>query len=299
MSTGEPPVLLCLGPELQPYQEALNRLKKICLAPGFEEADFIRLDWETAGERGVREAAATAPFGSPKRLVAVEGIPALDRETLPWLEGYLKRPYPKVQLILRIERVGGRKRTFLSGLLASGKAKAVECAALETPAERVRWLQSEARKRSKRLDAPVAALLAERAGAGRDGLLSALESLDLLAGPERERITEADVNALFCPWREEAAFEILKLAEGGRVREALLSLRRGLSLGRLSLGAFHGAIGWRYRNLWKQRRPGWPRARVETCLRELLEASLNLRLGDPACEPATDRLLARLAPAGR
>ena len=83
------------------------------MTPGFEEMDFVRFDGETTDPQLILEVAQTSPFGSPYRLVVVEGIDEADADSAPWLAQVLQQPHPKVRIVLCAEKLDDKTQTLL------------------------------------------------------------------------------------------------------------------------------------------------------------------------------------------
>ena len=272
MSTGDSPVVLCVGAEGWLRGQAIAELKSRCVAAGFEEADFVRFDPD-AEPQAILEAARTAPLGSPRRLVIVDGLEELSARSAPWLADYLAQPSPKSCVVLCADRVSPE-------FLRSAQVRVVACPALKgKPLED--WVLQRCRQKGKAMDPAAAAELIRRMGAGLQGLHLALESLCLLAG-DSPRVTRANVESLIAPSIQQTAFEILDSAGAGRTGQAIGALREATALGRLSMDQFLGAVGWYLR----RNRPA--------LLGTLLRADVRIKLGHPAPEWLADLLLLKL-----
>ncbi len=289
MSTGRPPpapVTLCVGPERWLRARAVEEIKALCVSPGFEEADFTRFSEPPEDSQPLLEQLRTAPFGSPFRLIVVDGFARLDPESAPWLQGALERPADRARLVLCADECEGIPR--------SERVRAVACAPLKGRALE-EWLRERAREAGLAggLDPRAAELLVTRVGTELQSLSVALEELALLAGASG-RVTEQEVRALVPPSLRETCFEILDAAAAGRVGQAQSGLRGALAQGRVGMDQFLGALGWYYRMGWKNRR--WPRARVRAALEEVVRADLIIKQGHPAPEWLADQLLLKLGP---
>ena len=310
MKTGSPPpaLLLCVGPEKWLKERAVRELKSRCLAPGFEEMDQIRFS-EPPEESLLLKEVRTAPFGSPLRLVVVEGFGSFGRETLGWLPGYLERPSPRSCLVLCAERLEG-EIPWISSQRES-RLQILNCQPLKGR-QLADWLMEQARAAGRQIEPKAAALLSARIGPDLQRLAQALEPLALLAG-ESGRIGVAEVEQLIAPSVRETAFDVLDAAAAGRPAEALAHLRQAIAQGRMSVEQFMGALGWYYRMAWKGRRNAgsegwlspqrqaalnrlkrWPVGRLQGAMWEVLEADKALKLGSPAPELLADRLLLEL-----
>ncbi len=309
MAAPIPAVVLCVGPERWSRRKQIEELRRRCLAPGFEEADSIRLDGSVEAAP-ILEALATSPMGSPRRLVVVDGWEELTPETAPWLESYLSRPNPKSCLVLCAERFRGREKTIPAEWQRGGERPVVVWC--EGP-DLGRWIPEQAGALGKRIQPRAAELLVRHRGTDPSALELALEGLALLAGPAPE-ITVAHVEALIPPSLRESAFDILDSAAAGQPGRAIEALHTALGQGRMTPDQFLGALGWYLRMLWEARRGGrpgsradffrrrvsgrpasWDERRLRQELRQILRADRRLKRGDPAPELSADELLVRLS----
>lgn len=288
MSTGKPatePVLLCIGPERWLRDRAVEQVRAQCVTPGFEETDFVRFSEPPEEPRLLLEHLRTAPFGSPFRLVVVDGFDKLEPKAAPWLEEVLKQPPARARLVICADECEGLSR--------SAALQVISCAPLKGAALE-QWVRDQAKEAGLApggIDPRAAALLTARIGTDLQALALALEELALLAGSSG-RVTEQEVRALIPPSLRETCFEILDAAAAGRVGQAQQALREALGQGRIGMDQFLGALGWYYRMGWKNRR--WPRARVQAALEEVLQADAGIKRGHPAPELLADQLLLKL-----
>lgn len=306
MNTGKPIPLavVCVGPERWHRTQVMERLKGQCLAPGFEETDFVRLQ---ASEEipAIREVLATAPFGSTRRLVMVEGFEELTPDSVPWLEQYLRQPNPKVCLLLCAERADQATQSWIR---IEG-VETVVCAVSDPRG----WVARRAKELGSTIGPPAVERLLARSPKDLPSLSLALESLGLLAAPRTE-ITAEDVEQLFSPSVQETAFDILDRAGAGDAGKAIEALHQGLLQGRIPIEQFFGAIGWYCRMIWEARRgkplyggssplrrkalsrfAHWPEEKLRQMLEEALQVDADLKRGHPAPELAADQFLVKLA----
>ncbi|MBI3333657.1 MAG: DNA polymerase III subunit delta, partial [Candidatus Omnitrophica bacterium] len=258
-----------------------------CVAPGFKEMDLVRFSEPPEDPRLVLEAARTSPFGSPCRVVVVEGLREVSPKSFSWLTEYLTHPNPKTLLVLcgeELERSSG-------GWHLKPGLEVQWCLPLKGSSLR-EWVLLRAKRAGKGIGSSAAALLTGRVGSDLQALSQAVEALSLLAGGDAS-ITEAHVEALISPSARETAFDILDAAAAGRPEQAVAQLRQALHQGRLTVEQFMGALGWYYRFLWKTRRRS--ASQLEEALKEVLEAEVRLKSGVPAGELLADQLLLKLA----
>ena len=293
-------LVLCVGPERWLRQEAVAELKHGCLAAGFEETDFVRFSDPKTQPQAILEAVRTAPFGSPRRLVLVDGLEELTSESVPWLKDYLDQPNPKSCVVLCADKLE-KEREF-------GQARIIRCLPLKgRPLEE--WVAQRCRQKGKQIEIGAVSELVRRIGSGLQGLDLALDSLILMAD-DSSRITPADVEALIALSLQQTAFEVLDAAASGQTDRAVLALRAAMALGRMNMDQFLGALGWYLRMAWKgggamswmppERREAlnrfqrWPASRFQETLEELLRTDTRIKQGHPSPEWLADRLLLKL-----
>lgn len=289
MSTGKEsapaPVVLCVGPERWLRARAVEEVRRRCVSAGFEETDFVRFAQPPDGADVVLNALRTAPFGSPRRLVVLDGVEELTSETVPWLAGYLERPNPAACAVICASSAA-------PGVVSpeqrrSGRAQWLDCQPLKARALE-EWVEAQAAGIGHRIDREAVSLLVRRLGENLQALALAVESLSLLAGPSAP-ITAAQVRSLIPSSVRETAFDILDSAAAGRPAAAVAALRQALATGQLTLDQFFGAVGWQIRSAVKGRRMA--RRGAEQALENLVRADVRFKQGDPDPEGLAERLL--------
>ncbi len=313
MKTGNgsqvPAVFFCVGPEKWLRDQAVRRLKSRCVTAGFEEMDYLHFSEPPEEPRTLMEAVQVSPFGSPARLIVIEGLNELSEKALPWLSAYLAHPNPKACLVLCAEKVD-RGTDFAAGQ-RSGLVQLLWCQPLKGK-ELKDWVIQQAMLAGAPIEQEAAALLLGRVGSELQRLVMALETLALLAGASG-CITVANVEALITPSMRETAFDILDAAAAGHPEVAIAQMRQAVAQGQLTVEQFMGALGWYYRMVWKSRRGGssgswfspqrqaaigrlsrWPEKKLRSAMENVLEADVELKLSVPAPELLADRLLLQL-----
>lgn len=310
-------VWICIGPERWLARRTIERLKAEFLTPGFEEVDFLRLAEPPEDSAGIVEAAGTAPFGSKKRLIVLEGFDELQEEDLPWLEEVLRCPGC---LVLTAQKVSPSLQKKLLSLQEKGRVKMVLCQPLKG-FELSQWVGEEAKRIGLEITSQAQQLLIARVGSNLQALEGSLESLFLLAGLPAEgsvagrgaKVTPLHVESLIAPTVKETAFDILDSAAAGKPEVAVGLLNQALSQGKLTLEQFFAALGWYYRMLFKakvnpassgwmnpsrqaavSRAQRWPLSRFEAALNQVLEVEVGVKLSRPALHGTADWLILRL-----
>ncbi|MBI3332530.1 MAG: DNA polymerase III subunit delta [Candidatus Omnitrophica bacterium] len=312
MKTGDPlaSVILCVGSERWLRDRAIRQIVRRAIAPGFEETDLVRFAEPPPDPQAVLEAARTLPFGSPYRLVVIEGVEGIGEAALPWLYRYLAQPNPRACLVLCLDRLD--REAELASLRRSGSVGIVRCQPLKG-SELKGWIVDQGTGAGCRITPEAASLLIQRLGGDLGRLALAIESLSLLAS-DAGRISAAHVEGLIAPSVRETAFDILDAAASGQPAAAVASLRQALASGQLTVEIFMGALGWYYRMAWKARKGApssswnsgsrqaalrrmgrWPEGKLRVAFEEVLRADAALKWGHPNPELLADQLLLELA----
>ena len=283
-----PRAVLCVGPDRWLKIQALERLRSRLLSPGFEETDFAQFSEPSADPRTVLEALETAPFGSSCRLVVIDGLEEISADSVPWLAAHLDRAVGTGCAVVCGEKIAAGFPPARSG---GGRLERISCQPLKGR-ELEEWMQVRAGKSGKTLEPAAVQRLLQRLGSNLQALDQAVESLSLLAG-EAERITDPEVRKLIPASVRESAFDILDSAAAGRPSEAIRALQQAVGQGELTMDQFFGAVGWYYRNAWKNRRLA--RKGVTEALDDLLKSDVRLKQGHPDPELLASRLLLKLS----
>lgn len=283
-----PRAVLCVGPDRWLRARAIERLRARWVAPGFEETDFVRFSDASAEIKPILEALQTAPFGSSCRVVVVDGLEEINSETAPWLSPHLERSRSSSCAVVCGE-------SLAAGFLSSaGRGTAIERVACQLlkGRELEEWILTRAREAGKALERPALMKLIQRLGENLQALDQAVENLTLFVG-EAPKITEEDVRKIIPPSVRESAFDILESASAGRPADAIRALQQAVRQGELTMDQFFGALGWYYRNAWKNRRG--TKERIGEALEDLLKSDVRLKQGHPDPELLAGRLLLKLS----
>lgn len=279
--------MLCVGTDRWLKARALDRLRSRWISPGFEETNFVRFD-SSADPRTILEALETVPFGSSCRLVVVEDLEEISAESAPWLTAHLEREIGTACVVVCGEKVAAG---FPPAPTGGGRLERISCQPLKG-SELEEWVKVRGCEAGKRLEPAAVQRLIQRLGGNLQALDQAVESLSLLAG-EATTITEPDVRKLIPASVRESAFDILDSAAAGRPAEAIRTLQKAVGQGELTMDQFFGAVGWYYRNAWKNRRLA--RKEVTEALDDLLKSDVHLKQGHPDPELLASRLLLKLS----
>jgi DNA polymerase-3 subunit delta len=196
------PVYLFHGEEGFLMEEAIERLKKAVLTPGFEDLNYHLLSGSSTRPAGVIQVCQTLPFFCTKRLVVVREIEAMAGSEA--LVPYLDHPSTSTCLILVAGKVDPKKRLF-----QALKTKGVEVTFTSLNDAQARlWIKETTRSMGITLTPEALAYLQERLGNDLYQLRNELEKLSLTtAGPGR--LDLEDVQAILTGERDHSVFEWL------------------------------------------------------------------------------------------
>lgn len=260
--------------------------------------------------------AGVRPLFSPRQVLVLTAVEAIDEEQLARLQEYWNAPADFTVLVFEAERLDRRTRAvqvLLERCQVHSAESPDDTGAIEA-AER--W----ARQRGVGLNREVAEELVFALGNDQGQLHAELEKLRSYVG-ERGEVTSDDVTAVVSPARQFSVFELADLLAEGRRGDVLVRLRRLLEAGESPMGIV-GLLGWLYRQLLRaqalpRNTPAWkaaqtlraPRMRVEGLLRQarkfqpealrgafaaLLEADVALKSSPPDPAAVLETLVARL-----
>lgn len=188
-------VYLFHGEEEFVKDSMLKRLEERCLEEATREMNYTVLDGAAATADAIIAAGETLPLMSPARLVVVKDYPGLkggrgaeEASAQARLADYLKNISPTTCLVFFCR---GKADSRLKLSQAIGKLnRTVEFKPLNEH-DRVRWIQSQARRSGKQIAQNAAELLSFITGAGLEDLYQELQKLVAFA-PGHE-ITARDV----------------------------------------------------------------------------------------------------------
>lgn len=224
------PVYFLHGPEHYWHEAIVRRLREVLLPPG-DVLNVTVLDGRAVEWQEVMEQASTVPFLSGRRLVIVrdsEHLLGKDRESVAVeLERYLHEPVPTTCLVFRQDRELDGRRSWVR--LARERGWVVQCKPLQGEAL-IRWLQGEAQRWGKELDAEAVAWLMESGDPDLHRLANEVAKAADHAGP-RTRITADDVKAVGVAAATAVVFDLVDAIVERRLRQALILVHRLLAAG--------------------------------------------------------------------
>jgi len=308
-----PAVVFCIGPERLSQKKVIDRAKAKLLHPDFEFVDGVRLSPPLDDNAPILESLQTQPFGSPYRLVIVEGLKEVGEKTLPWLLAYLEHPNEKGMLLVCADRF---ERGFEKKLSKFARRVRIERTVRLRGQALKEWIVREASAKGKQLDSDALEQLMRRAGEDLGLLQKAIDAVDLLVG-SRSNVTAEEINAIVAPSVQETAFDILDSAGSGDQKRAVEILRQSLAQNRIGIDMFFGAAGWYYRMAYKEscapaspaaagyrsaaraaalrRLTKWSPQQFEGAVQELLDLDVSMKQGHPDPELLAHQLLLRLS----
>lgn len=219
--------------------------------------------------------AATRPMLSPRQVLVLSEVEALDDEQVAQLEQYFAAPTDFTVLVFEAKRLD--RRTRAARLLLEHCRLQIADSPDDYAA--VGAAEQFARELGLRLDRETAEELVFALGNDQGRLRAELEKLRAYVG-EKRAVTAKDVVAVVSPARQFSVFDLVDLLAERRQAEALARLRRLLEGGESPVGIV-GLLAWLYRQLWQ----AWalpqgtsvgkaaqilrvPRSRVEGLLRQ-------------------------------
>lgn len=264
--------------------------------------------------------AAMRPMLSPRQVLILDGVEALDDEAVGQLEDYFAAPTDFTVLVFEAEKLDRRTRAARL-LLANCQVYAADSPDDNAAA---RCLEEFAAELGVQLDAATAEELVFVLGNDQGRLRAELEKLRTYVG-EGGKVTTDAVALLVSPARQFRVFELADLLGEHRRADALARLRRLLEAGESPIGIV-GLLAWLYRQLLTAQAlprstPVWkaaqvlraPSARVEALLRQagrfspeelreafavLLEADVALKSSPPNPAAVLEALVVRLTTVG-
>lgn len=237
------PVVVLAGDEDFLKRECLRVLSEAYLDGADPAFALTRFAGDQAEWRDVRSELETAPFLSPRRVVAVDAADPFVTKHRASLEKYVAAPAASGVLILAVKTWAATTR------LAKQVPEAATLVCKAPPANRVApWCVKRAESaHGKTLPADAAAWLVELAGPELGRLDQELEKLAIYAGPAKA-ISAADVTALVGRGRAAETFKIFDAIGQGKAAEALAILDRLFVQGEAAM-AILGAFSWQLRRL--------------------------------------------------
>ena len=213
------PVIAVAGPEVFLKRQALQSIVETVLGDGDRAMAMAEYDGSSAGVElaAVLDDVRTLPFLAKRRLVIVRDADSFVTRYRAELEKYVDDPSDNGVLVLECKTFPATTRLY-KRIAAVGQV--IKCEAPK-PREVGAWLTDRCKTaHGCKLDANAATLLVDLVG-GELGLLDAeLQKLVLYVSP-RDRVTQADVEALVGSTREEQVWGILTAVAAGDERAAL------------------------------------------------------------------------------
>lgn len=248
------PVYFLNGGEELLVEEAITRLKKALLTPGFEDLNYHLLYGPSSKPAEIIHLCQTLPVLSSHRLVVVKEL-----ESLPGSEAlisYLDYPSASTCLVLAAGKVDQRKRIF-----PALRARTVEVlVSAFSDAQLTAWIKETSRSMGFTLNTEAVDYLKERLGHDLYQIRSEFEKIFLMkVGDEEVEVT--GLEALVAAAGTHSAFEWLDAVRRGDAERAIEVLERLLDSGEhpLSvLGLLLSHVRRAAREDKRQTRPGSP-----------------------------------------
>jgi len=287
LEKGKPiPALLLLGDEPYLRDRCRGQLIEKYVPEAARTWAVSRYSAERGETRRALEQAQTLPMLSPKQVVFLEEVEALEElgekkrdAAIAQLEDYFSNPAPFTTLVLEASALDQRMK--LAKLLTE-KALVVAVGLGDEPGERhaaaVALAKAMAKEQNVEFERGAAEDLAELVAADLLRLEMEIEKLATFAA-ERRFVSRSDVSALVISEKTTTVWELADLLAAGKSAKALEFLDRLLRDGEEPLPML-GAIAWMYRKLieaseLKGVSNGWQAARALGMRPEQAELALQ------------------------
>jgi DNA polymerase-3 subunit delta len=291
------PAYLLAGEEALHRDDALDALKAAVLDGAADDFNYDRLDGSRTTPQTLLESVERLPVMAQRRLVLLSepegrrsGAKALV-EALPDVVKSLREGDGTV-LVVTTPKVDKRSRFYKA---FADPAAVVECEAPKNARSLHAFIAAEAKRQGVEIAAGVPELLAERIGPQLLLLRHEVAKASLLAGPG-EVVTRANADASVAQVAEEPIWDLTDAIGEGRGGEAIALLARLLDGGNPGQPLL-GALASHFRKLATVRGGGsvpgppfikqkleqqarrYPPRRLETCLRAIHRADVELKGG--------------------
>ncbi len=249
--------LIC-GEEGALVDRALGLISERVLAAAAQpDLALTRLDGRDSTAAEVEAAARTGSLFGGRRLIVLRDAQSLGAEEQKRLAVYLAEPVPTTSLVLVVRGAGPKTRDprrSKAAKAARAYKKAIEKGGgtvVDCPRPKPRELPRLAEKLLEQgglqVDRDGLYALVEAIGEDLGALDQAIEKLALYKGG-RGRVAAADVVEVVADTRTQSVFDLTDAAAEGRLRQALVGLRRMLRDGESPL-ALLGHLARHFRNL--------------------------------------------------
>lgn len=239
-------VYLLVGDEQLLKEEKLSELKSETLQKGAEPVDYNIFYAKDAKAKEIIESAYTQPFMSKKRVVVVKDADKLSAQDRDALISYMASPSKSTVLVLVADRIDRQNKLFDA---VSSCGKVIQCNRL-SETDITSWIINRGRFFRKKFDSKAVQILKEDLGNNLSELDNAISKLSIYLGPDREKITGADVEDLVGKSIANATFELVDAISQKDANKAL-GILSNLIRDSNKVYEIIGALGWHFKNMAK------------------------------------------------
>ncbi len=221
---------LLLGPEEYLARRLTSRIIELALGDGLKDFNFAELDASATGAPALLQELNSYPLGASRRVVLIRQVVSLADSTQEALQTSLADLPDFLTLILTADRMDKRK-TLYKAIAKEGVV--VELKPLR-PAEVKAWIREALRERGKQISPKLTESIFELTGADLSDVSNEVNNLLEYLG-EREKVTQADVDALVTSRRKEPIYRLTEHVADKDLIGAWAVLRQMLAEGEQEL----------------------------------------------------------------
>lgn len=240
-------------------KEALKRLKKKIILPGYEDFNYEKFSGTKSSAGQIIESLSTLPLNGKWRMVVVEELDKLSEKNQKLIAEYLDNPVKTTCLVGVGGKIDKRKKLYKEFLK---KGKIVSFYSLYE-GEVVDWVKRRVEGENKRIGPPALFYLKERVGSNRRDLSNTVEKLLLYIHP-RNVIEKEDVEEILGEDAGGGVFDLTKAIRESNLAEALSILVKLLERGEIPL-RIHSLITREMRILLRIKEKGERVSSQEAC----------------------------------
>jgi DNA polymerase-3 subunit delta len=238
------PVYIFAGEELFLKRQVEEMLKIRLFSKSSSEFNQDVFYGEEAGLDKVLDTLRTQPFLSDKRLVILKNAEKFSQHEKKLIEFLKNKNNNKNIFVLDTEKKLTDK--FIKKIAAY--ARCVLFSQLEG-ADLTKWALEYAKKKGKNISSDAVALIIEKVGNDLESIINAVNKLCLYAAG-KNKLTEADVDALITKTREDTRFMFLNALMSKQTQKAL-TMASELSRNGKHATDLIGLINWQFKRLDK------------------------------------------------
>lgn len=194
---------LLLGPEEYLARRLSSQIIELALGDGLKDFNFAELDATTADAPALLQELNSYPLGASRRVVLIRNVGSLAAATQEALQASLADLPDFLTLVLTSDRMDKRKALYK----AIAKAGVVAELKPLRPAEVKAWIRETLRERGKQISPKLAESIFGLTGNDLSDVSNEVTNLLEYMG-DREKVTQADVDALVTSRRKEPIYRL-------------------------------------------------------------------------------------------